>query len=127
MIEVTEQPVEPGEIYERLRLDGAGSVAIHFAVVKPKVEGRPTRGIRFAIEGAIESEMRDLEAKLHEKWDITDVLLVRRMGELLAGDIISVAAISAPGREAAFEACAMAVEQFKKMRRLRKEELIDEI
>jgi len=91
MIEITEQLVEPGRVYERLRLDGAaGSVAIHFAVVKPKVEGRPSRGIRFTIDGDIEGEINELEAELHEKWDITDLLLVRRMEELIAGDIISV-------------------------------------
>jgi len=123
MVELTNIPIEPLRIWERLSQAGAGSVVIHFGVVKPIAKDQRTRGIRFAPEGDLLGELRSLEAELRAKYELTDVLLARRMGELKVGEIILAAAISAPGREAAFRACRDAVEGFKTMRHLRKEEL----
>ena len=123
MVDLTDTPIEPMRIFQRLSSQGAGSVVVHFGIVKPVAEDRHTRGIRFAPDGDLLSELRALEAELRKKWELTDVLLVRRMGELKVGEIILAAAVSAPGREAAFGACRDAVEGFKKMKRLRKQEL----
>ena len=123
MVELTETAIEPLRIFQRLSSQGAGSVVVHFGVVKPVAEDQRTRGIRFAPDGDLMGELRALETELRAKWELCDVLLVRRMGELPVGEIILAAAISAPGREAAFGACRDAVEGFKKMKRLRKQEL----
>lgn len=123
MVELTETPIEPLRIWERLSRAGAGSVVVHFGVVKPVAEDQRTRGIRFAPEGDLLGELRSLEAELRAKYELTDLWLARRMGELKVGEIILAAAVSAPGREAAFSACRDAVEGCKKLKRLRKQEL----
>ncbi len=125
MIELTEKAIDPKGIYERIFKDGAGSVVVHFGVVKPVVSDRRTRGIRFAPKGDMEGEIRSIEAELRKKWGITDALLIRRVGELSIGDLILVAAVSAPDREAAFGACHDAVERFKKLKCVQKEELFE--
>jgi molybdopterin synthase catalytic subunit len=123
MVDLTDTPIEPTRIFQRLSSQAAGSVVVHFGIVKPVAEDQRTRGIRFAPDGDLISELRALEAELRAKWEVTDVLLVRRMGELKVGEIILAAAVSAPGREAAFGACRDAVEGFKRMKHLRKQEL----
>ena len=123
MVELTDTPIEPMRIFQRLSNQDAGSVVVHFGLVKPVAEERRTRGIRFAPDGDLMNELRALEAELRARWEVTDVLLVRRMGELPVGEIILAAAVAAPGREAAFGACRDAVEGFKKMKHLRKQEL----
>lgn len=123
MVELTETAIEPQKIFQRLSQTGAGSVVVHLGVVKPVAEDKRTRGIRFAAEGDLLGELRALEAELRAKYELSDVLLVRRMGELKVGEIILVTAVSAPSREAAFDACRAAVEGCKKLTRLRKEEL----
>lgn len=125
MIELTEKPIEPASVYERLSRDGAGSVVVHFGVVKPVVSDRRTRGIRFAAQGDLLDEIQSIEAELRNKWGVTGVLLIRRVGELSIGEIILVAAVAAPDREAAFAACRDAVERFKKLKRVQKEELFE--
>ncbi|UCD56307.1 MAG: molybdenum cofactor biosynthesis protein MoaE, partial [Candidatus Hydrogenedentota bacterium] len=102
MVELTDRPIDPTTVFGRLSRDGTGSVVVHFGVVKPVVEEKRTAGIRFAPDGDLEGEMRALEAEMRAKWELTDLLLVRRMGELAIGDIILAAAVSAPGRDAAF-------------------------
>ena len=123
MVELTDTPIEPLRIFSRLASAGAGSVVVHFGIVKPTAQDQRTRGIRFAPDGDLLSELRALEEELRKKWELTDVLLVRRMGELSVGEIILAAAVSAPGREAAFGACRDAVEGCKRLQRLRKQEL----
>ena len=125
MIELTEKPIDPASVYERLSRDGAGSVVVHFGVVKPVVSDRRTRGIRFAPQGDLRGEIQSIEDELRKKWGLTDVLLIRRVGELSIGEIILVAAVAAPDREAAFAACREAVERFKKLKRVQKEELFE--
>lgn len=125
MIELTENSVDPKSVYERILKDGAGSVVVHFGVVKPVVSNRRTRGIRFAPQGDLRGEIESIECDLRNKWGLTDVLLIRRVGELSIGEIILVAAVSAPDREAAFAACRDAVERFKKLKHVKKQELFE--
>jgi molybdopterin synthase catalytic subunit len=73
VIELTENPIDPKEIYNRISKDVSGSVVIHFGVVKPVAEGQGTKGIQFAPDGDMEGEMREVEAELREKWDVEDV------------------------------------------------------
>lgn len=126
MIELTESPIDPGTIYERLSRERAGSVVVHLGVVKPVVEERATRGIRFTPLDGLEEEIAGIERKLREKWSLTDVLLIRRVGELAIGEIILAAAVSAADRESSFAACREAVESFKKLKCVEKEELFEQ-
>jgi len=125
MIELTDQAIDPQTIISRLSFQDAGSVVLHFGVVKPVAQGESTQGLRFTPDGDLAGELRELEAELRARWEVTDVLLVRRMGQLKIGEIILAAAVAAPGREAAFGACRDAVEGFKKMKHLRKQELTE--
>lgn len=126
MIELTENPIETGKIYEQMSHKGVGSLVVHVGVVKPMVEDRKTGGIRLTPEGDPKKEMQKVEQELREKWDILDVLLIRRIGELRVGDVILVAAVAATSRGTAFDACRSAVEVLKEKRGLRKEELYED-
>lgn len=126
MIIVTDEELVLNELLLELQpTEGVGSVVVHAAVVKPTVEKKSTRGIRFTPVADVEAEMLGLEAKLREQWEVSDVLLIRRIGDLAIGDIISAAAATAVNYETAFKACRDAVERFKKMKSLAKEELFE--
>jgi molybdopterin synthase catalytic subunit len=125
MIEVTENPIDASSIYERINTAGSGSAVVHFGVVKPVAGGKKTGGIRFAPDGDLEGEMASIEQQIRDKWPVNDVLLIRRMGQLVVGDIILVAAVAAETRGAAFDGCRFAVESFKKLKNIHKEELFE--
>lgn len=124
MVTLTEQPLDPGRVYELLPFpDGSGSVLVHFAVVKAAADDRRTSGIRFQRAGDSEAEMREIETSLRSRWKLLDVLLMRRLGSLAVGDVISLVAVAASGREDALGACSEAISAFKKMKTLDKQEL----
>ena len=126
MIKVTESPIDVTIVFDYLRKDHSGSVVIHDAVVKKIEAGKPTSGIHFERAGEIEDELQAVEEALRQKWPVEDVVLIRRIGKLAPGDVISVAAASSEHREAAFGLCQEAIERFKKMKTLAKKELFHE-
>jgi len=123
---VTEKSLVPDELFERLRKGNSGSVIFHYAVVKNKVEAKVSSGIRFERCGDMEAEMSEIEADIRNRWDIDDILLVRRIGHLRVGDLISLVAVSAGTSRHAFETCQYGLERIRKMTSLKKKELFME-
>ncbi|MCX5908738.1 MAG: molybdenum cofactor biosynthesis protein MoaE [Deltaproteobacteria bacterium] len=54
---------------------------------------------------------------------MADVLLVRRIGPLKVGDVISLVAVSSPTSNDAFEACHYGLEKLRKMVSINKTEM----
>ena len=125
MIEVTEREIELSEVLAHLQTRGCGSVVVHLGVVKPVVEGKKTRGIRLEQEGDLEAELRKIEEGVRARFPVIDIVLVRRLGELLVGETILAVAVSAETKEAAFACCQEAVNILKHKRGLKKSELFE--
>lgn len=116
MVRFSNEPIEPGQVCNLLKIDTAGSVLFHFAVVKSHgVKAGITHHIEYQACGDVEENLRQIAAELREKWQLTDVLLLRRQGMVAAGEIASLVAVSAPGSEAAFSACRHGLACLKKM------------
>lgn len=123
MVILSRENIKYDEILTKINVSDAGSVVVHYALVKGNVEGKKTSGIKFSAKGDLEGELKEIESKLRDKWRIHDCLIIRRLGDLKVGDVIMVVAVSAEGREDAFQACMEAVGMCKKLKNLAKEEL----
>jgi molybdopterin synthase catalytic subunit len=118
---VTAHPISPPLIYDLIGKKMSGSVLLHYAVVKERhVEGRVTLAVDYQAAGDIEEELSRIAVSLRSRWKLEDTLLVRRIGRVGTGEIISLAAVSAPASEDAFAACRFAIESFKKMKSVTK-------
>jgi molybdopterin synthase catalytic subunit len=117
-------PIDPGAIYARIAKRSAGSVLLHFAVVKPmSAEGGTTDCITYASSGDSLAELRDIARAMAAEFALEDVVLVRRTGRLGLGDIISLVAASAPCSEDAFAACRQGLARLKRMKTIVKDEV----
>jgi molybdopterin synthase catalytic subunit len=125
MIEITDCLINLNTVSDRLKKENSGSLVVHYAIVRSTESGKKTSGIKFGLEGDAEEEMRELERCLRLKWPVEDVLLIRRIGKLSIGDVISAVAASAEHRESAFELCQEAVNCFKKMKTFKKKEVFE--
>jgi molybdopterin synthase catalytic subunit len=121
---VTKAPLDAGRLFEQIRKIGSGSVLFHYAVVKSRAGDKVSTGIRFERNGDMEAELAEISADIKGRWNVDDVLLVRRIGMLKIGDVISLVAVSAPASNDAFEACRFGLERLKKMVSLRKTEML---
>jgi molybdopterin synthase catalytic subunit len=120
---VTENRLDAGRLFEKLGKQNSGSVIFHYAVVKNQAGERPTAGIRFEPGGDMEAEMAEIEADIRKRWSVNDILLVRRIGLLQIGDLISLVAVSSAASSDAFEACRYGLARIRKMASVRKTEL----
>ena len=121
---VAETPLDASHLFEKLRKQEAGSVIFHYAVVKGQAGEKRSSGILFERGGDMESELSDIEADIRNRWNIDDILLVRRLGRLQIGDFISLVAVSADASKDAFEACQYGLARIRKMATIRKTELV---
>jgi len=122
---VSNQPIEPSEVYKLIKKDMAGSVVLHFAVVRRNSEGKATSSIDFQASGDVNEELRIISDDIRRRWTIEDILIMRRLGRLDIGDIISLAGVSSTHREDAFEACRYGVDRLKKMSTISKRETFE--
>jgi molybdopterin synthase catalytic subunit len=116
MIKLVENPIDPSSVYESICSAYSGSVVLHFAVVKKQAgSGKPTTSIEYKTQGDTLLELGNIAGELGRRWDLEDVLLIRRTGCLNVGEIIALVAASSPNSEDAFEACKFGVGKLKKM------------
>jgi molybdopterin synthase catalytic subunit len=123
---VTETPVDPGKMFEMIGKREAGSVLFHYAVVKSRAGDRTSTGILFERGGDMEAEMSGITEDIMGRWNVADVLLVRRIGPLKVGDVISLVAVSSPTSHDAFEACHYGLQRLRKMASLKKTEMFQD-
>jgi molybdopterin synthase catalytic subunit len=124
VLAITKEPIDPATAYSRITSERAGSVVFHYAVVKAQSgEGGTTSCIEYAATAEVDLELAAIAAELREDWSLEDLLLIRRVGCLGIGDIISLVAASSPNSEDAFAACRQGISRMKKMTTIVKQEL----
>ena len=126
MIKHMREPILPLEIMGSLKAEDSGSVVVHMGVVRPTSEGRKVVSMEYsADEHKMIEELSEIDREIRRRWGVEDVALCRRTGKLNLGEVILVAAVSAPHREEGFRACEFAVERMKKMFSITKRELFE--
>ena len=127
MILITGEPVSPQQVVTNLKNDNSGSLVMHVGVVRPFSEGKKVVAIEYQINRQeAERELSNLASEIRTKWEINDIALCRRTGQLNFGEVILIAAFSAPRHKAAFQDCQFAVEQMKNMASVTKNEVFTE-
>ena len=124
MVTLTPSPIDPSAAYGLIAKAGSGSVVFHYAVVKEQTDGSGrTSCIDYRAKDGAKQEMEGIVRDLKERWQLEDLLLIRRTGCLGVGDIISLVAASSPNSEDAFEACKQGISRLKKMSTIEKNEV----
>ncbi len=124
MQRITDKPIDPATMYDLIARNSSGSVLLHYAVVKAQhgAEGT-TCHVDYSLSGDAGEELRTIAAEMAASWSIEDSLLIRRVGRIGVGEIISLVAASSPSSEDAFNACKYGIGQLKKMRCIAKKEI----
>ena len=126
MVKVTETLVSPQSLLDSLKTDSSGSIVMHLGIVRPNSNGRKVVSIEYEADiNTSERELSNIADEILTKWGIQDVALYRRVGKLNLGDVILIAAVGAPHRKEAFEACDYAVECMRSMKSVRKKEILE--
>jgi molybdopterin synthase catalytic subunit len=116
MVKLVENPIDPAAVYNSICSAFSGSVVFHYAVVKKQAcSGKSTTSIEYKAVGNCIQEMESLASELERFWSLEDVLLIRRIGRLAVGDIISLVAASSPNSNDTFDACKFGINRLRRM------------
>lgn len=116
MIEVTEDPIDPGSLLVAFTAgrSEAGAVASFTGLVRGSTGGAAvTRLTLQTYPGFTETMMKAIEVEARARFAVQDILAVHRWGEINVGQPIIFVAVAAAHRRAAFDAVDFLMDQFK--------------
>jgi len=116
VVRIQREPFDLGAEIEQLRAGDprVGAVACFIGVVRDRNDGE--RVARMSLEhypGMTEKALEDIVAQARRRWDLYDVLVVHRVGELSPTDPIVLVAVTSAHRGDAFAACEFVMDYLK--------------
>lgn len=115
MFELTENPVIPEVVINRLKRDTNGATVTFIGSLR----GYSSDGNKVLYaecdsdKKMSEQQLRHVVEVIRTQWQLDDVSICHRVGRIEVGDTILVVAIAAPHRQEAFDACQYAVDRIK--------------
>lgn len=126
MIRVSEQPFDPGaelSAFERVA-KGAGAVVSFLGKVRQEAQGEKVTGLILEhYPGVTEQSIAAIEREAKSRWDIDEVLIVHRVGDLTPGEPIVMVCVSSAHRRDAFEAADFLMDYLKTEAKFWKKEI----
>jgi len=113
--ELTTEPIDVGRVARRVVLPECGATVTLDGYAREWTKGKHTLYLIYeAYDAMALTEMQRLGAEAHKQFDIAHIGIVHRIGRIEIGETSVVIAVSAPHRQAAFQACEWAIKELKR-------------
>ncbi len=113
--ELVRRPIAREEWLASLAAPSDGAVVVFEGVARNHSRGRKICFLEYeAYEPMAKKKMLQLAAALRERFAVTRVVLVHRLGRIDIGEASILIGTSSPHRQAAFDACRHAIDAFKR-------------
>jgi molybdopterin synthase catalytic subunit len=116
MIALTRQPIDVTAVLTQVRSPRAGAVVLFLGTTRCAAEGRGTLALDYeAYEAMAVTCLQELIRQANERWPLTQVAIVHRLGRVAVGEISVAIAVSAAHREPAFAAGQWLIDTVKEV------------
>ena len=127
MIEITERPISPELVVNKIKTDSSGCVVTYIGLIRGYSQGKRVLSVEYEdAEGTAENELQEIASEIRQKWQINNLAICHRIGKLKVGDINLVVAIASAHRQEGFAACQYAIDQFKQKLPTQKKETYED-
>ena len=100
----------------RARSRRIGGIAIFLGTARDRSQGRQVSGIKFEYyEGMAQKKLREIRERALKDFDVIDILIVHRYGDIDIGDNIVLVIAAAEHRSEAFRACKWSIDELKQI------------
>ncbi len=114
MIEITEKPISPEFVVNKIKTDSSGCVVTYVGLIRDHSHGKSVLSVEYKdSKGTAENKLPEIASEIRQKWQINNLAICHRIGKLEVGDINLVVAIASAHRQEGFAACQYAIDQFK--------------
>jgi molybdopterin synthase catalytic subunit len=123
VIEVTQKPISPELVINKVKTDSSGCVATYVGLIRNHSHGKSVACVEYEdADGTAEKRLQQIASEIRQKWPVENVAICHRIGKLKVGDINFLVAIAAAHRREGLAACGYAVDRFKEIMPTRKTE-----
>jgi molybdopterin synthase catalytic subunit len=110
---IRESELSVDEVRAAVAGSGAGGIVLFVGTVRDNDHDHGVTGLSYTAHPSAGAELRRVAEAIAEKFSVLGVAAVHRIGDLAVGDLAVVAAVSAPHRAEAFDACRELIDELK--------------
>ena len=123
MIEITQKPISPESVINKVKTDSSGCVATYIGLIRGDSHGKAVLSVEYEdAANKAKDRLQQIASEIRQKWAVENVAICHRIGKLKVGEINFLVAIAAAHRQEGFAACRYAVDRFKELMPTRKKE-----
>jgi molybdopterin synthase catalytic subunit len=113
LIDVRAAELSVDEVRAAVADPAAGGIALFAGAVRDSDHDRRVTGLSYSAHPSAAGELRRVAEVIAEKFRVTGIAAVHRVGDLAVGDLAVVAAVSCPHRAEALDACRALIDELK--------------
>ena len=111
--DVRDEPLSVDEVLRAVQHPHCGGIALFVGVVREHDHGADVSALDYSAHPSVVDSLATVCAEVAGRHEVARVAAVHRVGHLEIGDLAVVAAVSAPHRGQAFDACRDLVDTLK--------------
>ena len=123
MIEITQKPISPELVVNKVKTDSSGCVVTYVGLIRHYSQGKQVLSVEYEdAQGTAKDRLGEIASEIRQKWQVENVAICHRIGKLKVGEINLVVAIAAAHRREGLAACQYAIDRFKEIMPTQKKE-----
>ena len=127
MIEITEKPISPESLVNKVKTDGSGCVVTYVGLIRRYSRGKRVLSVEYEdVGGTAEDKLQQIANETRQKWQLENIAVSHRIGRLKVGDVNLVVAVASAHRKEGFAACQYVIDRFKQKLPTRKRETYED-
>jgi len=127
MIEITEKPISPEPVVDKVKTDGSGCVVAYIGLIRGYSRGKGVLSVEYEdVGGTAEGKLQQIANETRQKWQLENLAISHRIGKLKVGDINLVVAVASAHRKEGLAACQYVIDRFKQKLPTRKKETCED-
>jgi molybdopterin synthase catalytic subunit len=111
LIDVRAAELSVDEVRAAVADPAAGGIALFAGAVRDSDHDRQVTGLSYSAHPSAVGELRRIADVIAEKFKVTGIAAVHRVGDLAIGDLAVVVAVSSPHRAEALDACRALIDE----------------
>lgn len=116
MIQLNHDPIDSSAVIESVQSPEAGAVVLFLGTTREFTAGRQTESLDYESYGEMAfRKLEELEQEARQRWSLTELTIVHRLGHLGIGEASVAIAVSAPHRKNAFTAGQWLIDTLKEI------------
>ncbi len=116
MFKITDETITEAQVREVVESPDSGAVVLFLGTVRNNTDGRQVKHLEYdAYEPMAERKMAEIGQEILDKWGITRVAIIHRVGKLEIGEVSVAVGVASPHRKDGFEACKYAMDRLKQI------------